>query len=247
MSTLKKIIFLLMSTLVFSCQTRLEKQGWQRIAIVSQVDTSALKKDKELVVQKIYYKSSPFYQFYISEKDSTGKIICRKFASGFFFDSDIAYYKLESDSTCFVKLLNQGNIEASLKLGFGFVSRLNLLYEPEKHGLQKQGPQGMVLDLQADSSAIKKGKELVVERIQLDGPYYYNFTFVEKDSTGKIIDQFVQIWECSFKSDMADYKWESDTLCLIKLMNQGKVQASFKYIEHSDSTSSFGILDEPRK
>ena len=96
MSLPKKIIFLLLPILSFSCQTRLEKQGWQRIAIASQVDTSAIKKDKELVVQKKYAdKSSYFYRFYISEKDSTGKIISREWSNGFYLNSDIAYYKWE--------------------------------------------------------------------------------------------------------------------------------------------------------
>ena len=58
MSLLKKIIFLLLPILSFSCQTRLEKQGWQRTAIVSQLDTSTIKKDKELVVQKMHDKGS---------------------------------------------------------------------------------------------------------------------------------------------------------------------------------------------
>ena len=55
MSFLKKIIFLLLPILSFSCQTRLEKQGWQRTAIVSQLDTSTInKKDKELVCSKLH-------------------------------------------------------------------------------------------------------------------------------------------------------------------------------------------------
>ena len=133
MSLPKKIIFLLLPILSFSCQTRLEKQGWQRIAIASQVDTSAIKKDKELVVQKKYAdKSSYFYRFYISEKDSTGKIISREFSSGFYLNSDMAYYKLESDSICLVKLLKQGNVQAFIKFGFGSWNSLEILYEPKK-------------------------------------------------------------------------------------------------------------------
>src|SRR6187200_57874 len=104
MPFLKKIIYVLLFISSFSCKTRLEKQGWQRTAIVSQVDSSIIKKEKELVVQKMYIdKSSYYYVFYISEKDSTGKIICRERAGGFFLNSDIAYYKLESDSVCLVK------------------------------------------------------------------------------------------------------------------------------------------------
>jgi len=133
MPLLKKFIFLLLTILSFSCETRLEKQGWQRIAIVSQVDTSTINKDKELVVQKNYAeKSLYFYRFYISEKDSTGKVIPREFASGFFLNSDIAYYKLESDTVCLLKLMNQGNLQTSIKFGFGSWSSMNILYEAKK-------------------------------------------------------------------------------------------------------------------
>jgi hypothetical protein len=133
MSILKKIIFLLLPILSFSCQTQLEKQGWQRIAIVSQVDTSTIKKDKELVVQKTYAdKSSYYYRFYISKNDSSGKIISREFASGFFLNSDIAYYKLESDTVCLLKLMKQGNVQTSIKLGFGSWSSMDILNEAKK-------------------------------------------------------------------------------------------------------------------
>ena len=71
----KKNIFLFLLFISFSCKSKLEKQGWQRIHIVSQVNPSTIKKEKELVVQKMYYKSSPYYRFYISKRDTTGKII----------------------------------------------------------------------------------------------------------------------------------------------------------------------------
>ena len=135
MSTLKKIIFLLLPILSFSCQTQLEKQGWQRIAIVSQVDTSTVnKKDKELVVEKLHNKSSYAYSFSAFNKDSPGKIVYRNW--GWVIDnlnSDIAYYKWESDSMCLVKLLNQGNIQASIKLSFnGSSSSIETLDERKK-------------------------------------------------------------------------------------------------------------------
>jgi hypothetical protein len=227
----------------FSCKTKLENQGWQRIAIVSQVDTSIIKKDKELVVQKMYYKSSPFYRFYMSIKDSTGKIICRELASGSFLNSDIAYYKLESDSICFVKLFKQGNVQTSLKLGFGSWSMLDVLYESKEPQMKHQN-WGTAIVSRPDTSGVKKGKELVVERMQLNGTYYYNLNFVEKDSTGNPINKPSFSFENSFKSDMAYYKWESDSSCLIRLMSHGNVQASYKYLEYSDSSSSFGILDD---
>jgi hypothetical protein len=236
----KKIIFFLLFIISFSCKTKLEKQGWRRISIVSQVDTSIIKKDKELVVQKMYYKSSPFYRFYISKKDSTGKIICRELASGSFLNSDMAYYKLESDSICFVKLFKQGNVQASLKLGFGSWSMLDVLYEPK----EPHQNWGTAIVSRADTSGIKKGKELVVERMQLNGTYYYDLTFAEKDPTGNLINNPAFGFEDSFKSDMAYYKWESDSLCHIRLMSHGNVQASVKYMEYNDSSSSFEILKD---
>jgi len=134
MSILKKIIFLLLPILSFSCQTRLEKQDWQRTAIVSQLDTSTIRKDKELVVKKLKDKSSYYFWLYAFKKDSTGKIINAEW--GLFdriFDSDIAYYKWESDSVCLVKLLNQGNVRASVKLLFNDPSRgMEILDESKK-------------------------------------------------------------------------------------------------------------------
>ena len=128
-----KIVFLLLFIFSFSCKPRLERHGWQRTAIVSQVDSSTIKKDKELVVQKKYAgKSLYYYEFHISEKNSIGKIISREFASGFFLNSDIAYYKLESDTVCFLKLMNQGNVQTSIKLGFGSWSSMDILYEAKK-------------------------------------------------------------------------------------------------------------------
>ncbi|MEP6597606.1 MAG: hypothetical protein ABJA71_16750 [Ginsengibacter sp.] len=118
MHFLRKIIFLLLFIISFSCQTQLEKQGWQRIAIVSQFDTSTInKKDKELVVGMMRYKGSYYYSYYFFEKNSTGKIIINKpeFVFERSFKSEIAYYKWESDSVCFVKLLNNGNVQASIK------------------------------------------------------------------------------------------------------------------------------------
>ena len=152
MSTLKKIIFLLLPILSFSCQTRLEKQGWQRTAIVSKSDTSTInKKDKELIIVKIKFSdkdssgkflSNPFlvqnkslYSYWLSvfKKDSTGKIINGNCGFGSLFNSDIAYYKWESDSVCLVKLLNQGNIQASIKLSFnGSSSSIETLDERKK-------------------------------------------------------------------------------------------------------------------
>ena len=118
MSFIKEIIFLLLLILSFSCQTRLEKQGWQRTAIVSQVNTSAIRKDKELIVQKLRDKSSNYFWLYAFKKDSTGKIINAEWGFHNIFNSEIAYYKWESDSVCLVKLLNQGNVRASVKLLF---------------------------------------------------------------------------------------------------------------------------------
>jgi len=141
MHFLKKIIFLLLFIISFSCKTRLEKQGWQRTAIVTQVDTSTINRHKEPVVQKMHDKSSYYYRVYISEKDSTGKIINGYYVLGYDFNSniayyknsDIAYYKWESHSMCLLKLLNQGNVRASVKLGFTETRKsLYILDEPKR-------------------------------------------------------------------------------------------------------------------
>ena len=133
MHFLKKIIFLLLLIVSFSCKTRLEKQGWQRTAIVTQVDTSTIRKDNEVVIQELHDKNSYFYRLYIFEKDSIGKIIRREWLVERSFNSDIAYYKWESDSMCLIKLLNKGNVQTSLKLGFkGSWESLDVVDEPKK-------------------------------------------------------------------------------------------------------------------
>ena len=144
MHFLRKIIFLLLFIISFSCKTPLEKQGWQRTAIVSQLDTSTInKKEKELFVVKIQdfpdtdstgaiinkpflvQDKSPTYIFNVFVKDSAGKIVNEPFpftteASP---KSDLAYYKWESDSVCLVKILNHGNVQASFKLIYSHSSR----------------------------------------------------------------------------------------------------------------------------
>ena len=137
MPFLKKIIFFLLIIISFSCQTQLEKQGWQRIAVVSKSDTSPTnKKDKELVVQKMHTKSSYYYRLSAFEKDSTGKIINRKWEWGFerSFNSDIAYYKWEYDSVCLVRFLNKGNFQASVKVSIinDSSEHIEILDEPKK-------------------------------------------------------------------------------------------------------------------
>ena len=115
MSLLRKIIYLLLLIISFACKTKLEKQGWQRIDVVTG-ETLTSRKDKEVVVIKKLNGGSYFYQFYFFKKDSSGKIPQPPF-QGLMrpFNSDFAYYKWESDSVCLVKLLNQGNVQASFK------------------------------------------------------------------------------------------------------------------------------------
>ena len=113
--------------------------------------------------------------------------------------------------------------------------------------LEKQGWQRTAIGSHWDSSTIKKDKELIVEKRDHNGSYYYSLTFFGKDPTGKIINKPFGGFVKPFNSDIAYYKWESDSICLVKLLNQGNVQFSLKYIEYNDSSSSFGILDEPRK
>jgi hypothetical protein len=130
---LRIIIFLLLFIISFSCKTKLEKQGWQRTAIVSQVNKTAIGKDKELVVQKLKDKNSYYFWLYAFKKDSTGKIINAEWGFPNLFNSDIAYYKWESDSVCLVKLLNQGIVRASVKLLFNDPRRgMEILDESKK-------------------------------------------------------------------------------------------------------------------
>ena len=153
MFILKKIIFLLLPILFFSCQTELEKQGWQRTAIVSQLDTSTInKKDKELIIVRfpdnidtdslgkiikkpfLIQAKSPIYVFNVFVKDSAGKIINEPFPFTMpaLPKSDLGYYKWESDSLCLVKILNHGNVRASYELRYShnpFSRALRQTYE----------------------------------------------------------------------------------------------------------------------
>ena len=152
MSLLKKIIYLLLP-IFFSCQTQLEKQGWQRTAIVSQLDTSTInRKDKELIIVKfpdnidtdslgkiirkpfLVQDKSPIYVFNVFVKDSAGKIINEPFPFTMpaLPESDLGYYKWESDSVCLVKILNHGNVRASYELRYSqnpFSRALRQTYE----------------------------------------------------------------------------------------------------------------------
>ena len=129
----KKIIFLLLSIICYSCKTNLEKQGWQRIPIVSKSDTSAIGKEKELVVQKLKNQSSYYFWLYAFKQDSTGRVINAEWGFPNIFNSEIAYYKWESDSVCLVKLVNQGNVRASVKLLFNDPKRgIEILDESKK-------------------------------------------------------------------------------------------------------------------
>lgn len=139
MHLLKKVNFFLLLIIFFSCKTRLEKEGWQRTAIVSGFDTSTInKKEKEVFVVKIKDMPStdsagkiinnPFlvhdkkqvYTFNVFVRDSTGKIISEPvpIVYDLSLKSDIAYYKWESDTLCMVKILNHGNVQASFKIRY---------------------------------------------------------------------------------------------------------------------------------
>ena len=138
MPLLRKISFLLLYIISFSCKTRLERQGWQRMVVVSQLDTSTInKKEKELFVVKIQnfphtdstgkiiynpflIPNEPRYVFNVFVKDSAGKIINEPFPvlPNYRSKSDIAYYKWQSDSLCFIKILNHGNVKASFELKY---------------------------------------------------------------------------------------------------------------------------------
>ena len=68
MSLINKIIFSLLLIPSFSCQTQLEKQGWQRTTVVSQLDTSTIRKDKELVVKKLKIKVHIIFGYMLLKK-----------------------------------------------------------------------------------------------------------------------------------------------------------------------------------
>ena len=111
------------------------------------------------------------------------------------------------------------------------------------------------------STINKKDKELIIAKINFSDEdtskqftskpfivqdkklYYYWLSVFKKDSTGKIINGNCGFGSL-FNSNIAYYKWESDSVCLIKLMSHGNLQASYKYIEHSDSSSSFEPVND---
>jgi hypothetical protein len=116
-----------------------------------------------------------------------------------------------------------------------------------------------------DTSTInKKDKELIVVKfpdhidrdslgkiinkpflIQDKNPVYVFNVFV-KDSAGKIVNDPFPVITDAFKSDLAYYKWESDSVCLVKVLKQGNVQASYM-LSYFHNSREFRVLDEPKK
>jgi hypothetical protein len=114
------------------------------------------------------------------------------------------------------------------------------------------------------STTNKKHKELIVVKfpdnidtdslgkiinkpflIQDKRPVYVFNVFV-KDSAGKIINDPFPIITDAFKSDLAYYKWESDSVCLVKVLNKGNVQDSYK-LTYSHNSRILYNLNEPKK
>ena len=136
-----------------------------------------------------------------------------------------------------------------------------------KTRLEKQGWQRTSIVSRADTSTLnRKNKELVVIKIQnipaMDSigkieyrPYsfqdirqVYRFNIFVSDSAGKIINKsFPIFWGgLSSKSDLAYYKWESDSVCLVKILNQGNVLETFK-LTNSHNSESLAYFDERKK
>jgi hypothetical protein len=53
--------------------------------------------------------------------------------------------------------------------------------------------------------------------------------------------------ERSFNSDTAYYKWESDSVCLVKLLKNENLQAEVQLTYFNDFTQELKILKETRK
>jgi|SRR5687767_12324259 len=122
-STTKKISLITFSLtailLLFSCQTRLEKEGWTRTPILSQIDSSVSnKKDKELYTVMYLHHPQNMYGFYYFAKDSSERLQYKQFDFVLErpFKSDVSYYKWTSDSVCLVSLMKQGELQALIKI-----------------------------------------------------------------------------------------------------------------------------------
>ena len=122
-NSIKKISFIAASfpaiLLLFSCQTRLEKEGWIRTPILSQIDSSVSnKKDKELYTVMYLHHPQNLYGFYYFVKDSSDRLQYKQFDFVLErpFKSDVSYYKWTSDSVCLVSLMKQGELQALIKI-----------------------------------------------------------------------------------------------------------------------------------
>ncbi len=123
---------------------------------------------------------------------------------------------------------------------------LFILFFSCRTALEKQGWSRTTVVTQPDTSAInKKDKELHVVMIQKENSFIYGFNIFLKDSSGKIMNKpFKIVMGRVFISDVAYYKWKSDSICLVKLFKNGTLQAEVLLTYFNESTQNLEILKE---
>ena len=125
-----------------------------------------------------------------------------------------------------------------------------------KTRLEKEGWQRASIVSQFDTSTLNKkdrglfvvkilskdfpsGKIIKKPPLSTDKSLVYFFNVFFRNSDGKIINEpfpFTRTEE--FKSDVAYYKWESDSMCRVKILNHGDVQATYE-LKYSYNSKSF--------
>lgn len=127
-----------------------------------------------------------------------------------------------------------------------FIPALFILYFSCRTPLENEGWIRTPVLTQFDTSVLnKKDKELHVVMIPNDNSYTYAFNIFLKDSSGKIVNKpfKVVVGGKLFVSDVAYYKWEPDSLCLVKLLKNGNLQAEVELIYFNDSTQSLRVKE----
>ena len=133
-----------------------------------------------------------------------------------------------------------------------------------KTRLEKEGWQRASIVSQFDTSTLNKkdrglfvvkilskdfpsGKIIKKPPLSTDKSLVYFFNVFFRNSDGKIINEpFPFTTPGSFKSDLAYYKWDSDSLCRVMILNHGNVQASYELIR-SHNRKAFRKVNEPKK
>ncbi len=81
-----------------------------------------------------------------------------------------------------------------------------------------------------------------------DNSYQYWFNIFRQDSSGWIKGKpFGVVMERLFNSDVAYYKWESDSVCLVKLLKNKNLKAEVQLTYFNDFTQELKILKETSK